>query len=133
MTRPAGMTPHGLPYPGSAEIHARTPAALQALAEAVESKLSAQAPGIIIDRFRGLIPVNGFGGSFGAISIPFAHLAAVHGWIGCYGVDDGGGLVDGFVSSGIGSNTGYFVSAPWVAIKPPASITVHAIGWGPPR
>jgi hypothetical protein len=133
MTRPAGTTPHGLPYPGSVDIHARTPAALQALAEAVEAKLTALTPGVIIDKFRGVVPVAAFGGSYGTFTVPFPNLAAVTGWIGCLGIDDGGGLVDGFLLGGAGGGHGTIVTAPWIKVKPPGSITVHAIGWGPPR
>jgi len=134
VTRPAGTTPNGLPYPGSVDIHARTPAALQSLAEAIESKLTAVTPGIILDPWRGIVNLPSFGGSYSTFTIPFPRLAAVNGWVGVYGVDDGGGLQDGFVTCvpGAGGN-GYFTVAPWTRVKPTTAITVHAVGWGPPR
>lgn len=134
MTRPAGTTPNGLPYPGSADIHVRTPAALQALAEAVESRLSAVSPGIIIETFRGLVTVTGSSYFPRGFYVPFTRLAAVNGWFGAYGVDDGGQLLDCFVAaSAAGSNYGNLVATPFYNVSPPSSFTLHAIGWGPPR
>lgn len=133
MTRPAGSTPNGLPYPGSAEIHARTPAALQALAEAIESKLTAIAPGIILDVYRGPVHLTNFGASSSSFAFAFPNLATCQGRVGVAGVDQGTGLVDGFIGfNGIGAS-GYFNAAPWVKARPPADITLHAVGWGPPK
>jgi hypothetical protein len=127
MTRPAGTTPNGLPYPGSVDIHARTPAALQALAEAVEARLTAQAPGVIMDTWRGPVAVSTFGGSYGSFVVVFPRLAAITGWIAA--VEN---LPDAFLTCGAAGN-GYVVVAPWVKARPPSSITVCALGWGPPR
>lgn len=134
MSRPGGVTPKGLPYPGSGDVHSRTPAALQALAEAVESKLTAVTPGVILDFFHGVLSVSATGAAYGSFTIPFVNLAAITGWVGSYGIDLGGGLVDGFISCAPGAGgMGYLTAAPWVKGRPPGQITVHAVGWGPPR
>jgi hypothetical protein len=135
MTRPSGTTPNGLPFPGSIDIHARTPAALQALAEAIESKLTAISPGVILDAWRGVVQVGQYGSAHGGITVPFPRLAAVTGWIGCYGVDDGGGLQDGYITNLFTSSNGlgYYCSAPWASGRATSAITIHAVGWGPPR
>ena len=132
VTRPAGTTPNGLPYPGSADIHANTPAALQALAMAVDDRLSALEPGIIIDVYRSgmSVPVSSY---FPAqFNFTFPRLAAVNGWVGVYGVDDGGVLADAYI---IASNAtfGQIAGLPFYIARPPANFTLHAVGWGPPR
>lgn len=58
MTRPAGVTPRGFPYPGSANIHANTPAALQALAEAISGQLSSVGAGVVFDFYGGNVTVS---------------------------------------------------------------------------
>ena len=133
VTRPAGTTPNGLPYPGSVDIHVRTPAALQALAEATEAKLSAVTPGIIIETFRGVISTAGSSYFPRGFTVPFTRLAVVNGWIGAYGVDDGGQLLDCYVLSSAGSAYGNLCASPFYNVSPPQSFTLHAIGWGPPR
>jgi hypothetical protein len=135
MTRPAGLTPKGLPFPGSIDIHARTPAALQALAEAIEAKLTALAEGVMLDMFRGVLPVATSGG-YGSFTVPFARLAAVTGWVGTPGTDAGGSLAVGFIVPGVNTGWGQFFPSPTGGNGHgpiPSSLTVHAVGWGPPR
>lgn len=127
MTRPAGSTPNGLPYPGSIDIHARTPAALQALAEATEARLTAMSPGTILDAWRGEVQISLSGASYGSFTVTFPRLAAITGWIA--GLE---GLSDCFLTCGAGG-FGYVVAAPWVKNKPWSSVIIHALGWGPPR
>jgi hypothetical protein len=136
VTRPAGLTPKGLPFPGSIDIHARTPAALQALAEAIEAKLTALAPGLMLDTWRGLLPLTISGGVYGMFTVPFPRLAAVTAWIGTPGTDAGGSLSVGFIVPTTGSGVGYFLPSPTgnLTVAPvPSTLTVHAVGWGPPR
>src|SRR6476646_2602393 len=59
MTRPGGVTPRGLPYPGSANIHAETPKALQDLATAIEQQLSSFPGGLQQRLWTGLLTLDG--------------------------------------------------------------------------
>lgn len=136
MTRPAGVTPKGLPYPGSADIHPQTPAAIQALAEAIEANLTSMGT-TVVDMYHGLITVQS-GGTYGSFVIPFPNLASVTGFVAGWGLDDGGASgANGYLTGGAGS--GYCVFAPVPSstapanVKIPGSITVHAVGWGPKR
>lgn len=135
MTRPSGTTPKGLPFPGSIDIHPRTPAALQALAEAIEAKLSALSANVMLDFFRGVLPTPG--STSVSFTVPFTRLAAVTGWIGTIGVDAGGQVVAGVIIPipSAGNGFGVFYPAPTGSghPAPPSSLTIHAVGWGPPR
>lgn len=133
MTRPAGVTPKGLPYPGSADIHVQTPAALKALAEAIEANISSLG-GIIMDFYRGPITLTKFTG-WGSFVIPFPNLAAVSGYIAGWGIDDGGQDANGYLTGNTETGFCAFYATPQGsnAGPVPSSITVHAIGWGPPR
>jgi hypothetical protein len=59
MTRPGGVTPRGLPYPGSGAAHADTPAALQALADAISSQLGSVAGGVELKGWAGNVTLDG--------------------------------------------------------------------------
>lgn len=137
MTRPAGTTARGLPYPGSAEIHPRTPDALKALAEAFESKITTIQPGLILDLWAGVLQCTR-ASTYCYFVVPFPKLASVIGWVGTAGIDLGGNLVDGWLYTSDGSGYGAFTVAPLahsggVGPTPPNAITVHALGWGTPK
>jgi hypothetical protein len=135
MTRPAGTTPKGLPYPGSADIHARTPTAIQALAEAIDSKLTSLGSGIMLDLYQGVLPVSNMI-NWGTVTIPFPNLAAVQGYIAIPGIDSGGQDILGYFAGGYDSGFGQFYPIPGVGSGHgpiPSTLTVHAIGWGTPR
>lgn len=68
MTRPGGTTPRGLPYPGSADTHAGTPAALQALADALQGQLGSVAGGIVLKFWTGNLTLDG--SAAGVLSFP---------------------------------------------------------------
>jgi hypothetical protein len=103
------------------------------LAEAVEARLSAVSPGLILETYRGVISTAGSSYFPRGFNVPFTRLAVVQGWLGMYGVDDGGQLLDCFVMSSLGSNYGNLAALPFYNVSPPQSFTLHAIGWGPPR
>lgn len=133
MSRPSGVTPRGLPFPGSDDTHPRTPVAIEALAVAIGGALGGISGGLIVDRFHGVVSVGG-GGWF---VLSFPRLAVVNGWFGTPGVDLGGTLTPGgwLMPAAGGASGGTFVPAPagFGQTGPiPATITVHAIGWGPP-
>jgi hypothetical protein len=134
MTRPAGTTPKGLPYPGSADIHARTPASIQALAEAIDAKVTSLGP-IVLDFYQGVLPVSNIV-NWGTVTIPFPNLAAVQGFIAIPGIDSGGNDVLGYFAGGHDSGYGQFYPVPGGGSGHgpiPSLITVHAVGWGTPR
>jgi hypothetical protein len=91
VTRPGGTTPRGLPYPGSANIHADTPNAIRALAEAVDAQLTSLGSGIILDTFTGKVragPGQGYGAA--QFSVTFPKLASVQGCVASWGTFLGG-------------------------------------------
>jgi hypothetical protein len=61
MTRPGGVTPRGLPYPGSVNIHAETPKALQALAQTAESQLGSIIGGYQLRFWTGIAALDSTG------------------------------------------------------------------------
>ena len=62
------MTPRGLPYPGSDGAHADTPAALQALADAISSQLGSVAGGVELKTWSGLVALDS--GASAVLSFP---------------------------------------------------------------
>lgn len=91
MTRPGGTTPRGLPYPGSAGIHANTAAALQAFAEAVDGQMNSLGAGVILDTFTGKVRLGpGTGYGLAQFGVTFPKLAVVQGAVATYATFFGG-------------------------------------------
>jgi hypothetical protein len=150
MTRPGGTTPRGLPYPGSVNIHADTPKAIQALAEAITAQLSSLGSGVILDTFTGTAHVgpDSTGWPAGQFSVTFPSLAVVQGAVASYGTFLGGPAQPGWVSPpGPGNfvppggvNTALFTmmdvngwNMPYAFRFKNTDITVCALAWGPPH
>lgn len=129
MTRPAGTTPRGLPYPGSANIHAETPTAIQALAEAITAQLSSIGAGLVFDFWVGLRTCD----SAGKFTVPFPNLAAVSGGVCTYGVNLGGTLRNGWAAGLAAGGVGNMVATLYTENFNNTTVTIHAIGWGPPK
>lgn len=129
MTRPAGTTPRGLPYPGSGGIHADTPAALQALAEAITAQLSSIGQNTVFDFWVGLRTCD----STGKFTVPFANLAACDGGICSYGVNAGGTLRNGWAAGLAAGGVGYMVATLYGENFNNTTVTINAVGWGPPK
>jgi hypothetical protein len=154
VTRPAGTTPRGLPYPGSAGIHANTPAALQALAEAVDAQMNSLGAGVILDTFTGKVRLGpGTGYGLAQFAVTFPNLATVIGAIASYGTFLGGPAlpmlitapgVPNFTMSSTDPNKFSAIRADhmvWVGQLnvgeypevTNTDITVCALGWGAPK
>jgi len=156
VTRPSGTSPRGLPFPGSAGIHANTPAAIQALAEAVEAQLSSLGSGVILDTFTGKVrlgPGVGYGAS--TFYVPFPRLATVLGALASYGTFLGGPAVPLVIGAAPGApnwtnpyidplyftawpinNNVFVTTSPGQGYFPEVvntDITVCALGWGIPK
>lgn len=149
MTRPSGTTPRGLPYPGSANIHANTPQALQALAEAVTAQLGSIGDNVIFDTFVGKIQTGGvLGYQSSVFRIAFPKLSQVIGCVASYGNFAGGALVPAFLQpsySGVAAgsslppNQREFFLIPVSNSTPPytpgvtgQAFSVCALAWGNP-
>lgn len=140
VTRPGGTTPRGLPYPGSSGAHANTPAALQALAEAITAQMGTLPGGIVLDTFVGKL-TSGIRLQYQSASIivPFAKLGTVLGAVVSYGnFLDGNqpAVVPGWVQNDW-LNTARFYIVPANNNVPPyntpadgKSYSICAIGWG---
>lgn len=139
VTRPGGTTPRGLPYPGSTAAQASTPAALQALAEAITGQLSTLPGGIMFDTFVGNLTTGNIGGyQSGALIVPFANLGTLLGAVASYGNFIGGGpVVKGWVQNDY-FNVAKFWIVPALNAVPPyenaasKTFSVCALGWGYP-
>jgi hypothetical protein len=149
MTRPGGTTPRGLPFPGSVNIHADTPNAIRALAEAVDSQLSSLGAGIILDTFTGTARVgaDSTGYATGQFTVTFPRIAALQGAVASYGTFLGGPAQPGWISPPGpgnyvppgGTNTALFNmmdangwNMPYAFRFSNTDITVCALGWGTP-
>lgn len=126
MTRPAGSTPRGLPWPSSANSHSETPAAIKSLAEAIAAQLTNLGDGVILDTFAGPLPITN-----NQFTVPFPRLAACTGMVCCQGFSWGGADAAGWVAHAYGS-TGRWMSPQIPAAAAPAQVTIHAVGWGTP-
>lgn len=133
MTRAGGITPRGLPYPGSANIHAETPRALQALATAVQEQLGSLAGGISLRFMTGTAALDG--NASAVLSFPNFTIY--------------GGIVQ-LTTIGVGINKPGYATAVaaggrfaimsangWVALTGPDSfknltIGICAVAWGAP-
>lgn len=82
----AGITPHGLPYPGSGDPVYNIPNYLQALADAVESNLSASGTAQPTASWVGKVSTN----SNGFVFIPIPALSVVRGGIAMSDSSTGG-------------------------------------------
>lgn len=130
MTRPAGTTPLGFPYPGSSGIHANTPGAIQALAEAVSNRLTAGAGAVTLDYWAGAVNV-----SANNINVPlstFPRLQAVNGMVATVGTNWGG--THYWAWTAVPSTT----QVTLVPTQPGAaaingSVTINLLAWGPQR
>lgn len=138
MTRPAGVTPRGLPYPGSVNIHAETPVALQSLAEAISAQLTAIGSGqTAIATFTGLKSLGTIGTArYGRGSHTFAELATVEGCVGMVGPFIGGGVYRwGWVAAAYNS-TGNAITFDVIPVQPQpetfagATVAVCLFAWG---
>lgn len=140
MTRPGGTTPRGLPYPGSAGIHANTPAALQALAEAVTAQLTSLGNDIVLETFTGTITTESFDRGYGvaAFTVPWKTLGTVLGMVASYGNFAGGPGTPGWIHApDTGSGLFFLVPAKgWVAPYTDkfvgVTVSLCALGWGYP-
>jgi hypothetical protein len=98
--RPAGVTARGLPYPGSANIHAETPKAIQALAEAIDGQLGSIVGGYQLAFWVGNISIDSAGKSQ---LLVFPTLSSIRGGLVSYGTF-GGGVYRVGTPSGFGSS-----------------------------
>lgn len=110
--RPAGVTSKGLPYPGSANIHAETPKALQSLAEAIDGQLGSIVGGYRLAFWVGNINIDSSGNSQ---LLVFPELSAIRGGIVMYGTFLGGVYRVGF-PTGFASNAKFMMVAAKAAL-----------------
>jgi hypothetical protein len=135
--RPSGVTPRGLPYPGSANIHAETPKALQALAEATSAQLSSVGGGLIFDFFVGNKQTDGSGMFRMNPGVEFPKLKVVYGVLAQLGVHLGGTYHPGEVT-GQSSLTSFYVVAGRQYLQPAegqetffnTTVSICAVAWG---
>lgn len=134
MTRPAGITPRGFPYPGSSGLHANTPTVLQALAEAITGQLSSVGVGVVFDFYAGTVQV-----SANLISLTpaiFTRLQTVNGVVGNCGVGAPGGAYLAGQPGGSGSLQLAIGHLDWVtATDRPytGALWVNLLAWGPSK
>lgn len=130
--RPAGTTSRGLPYPGSDTTHAGTPAALQALAEAIEPALaSGIGAGIAFDFYAGGALVA----STGDITVDmawFPRLTALNGMVATQGTNMGGPFRWAWTAVSTDTIIRLIASEPGAA-APSGWMTINIIAWGPAR
>lgn len=135
VTRPGGTTPRGLPYPGSDAPHANTPAALQALAEAITGQLSALPGGLIFDTWTGQVTCS----ATATFTIPFPNLAVVSGYVCCYGIFSAGDAYRWGSAQGAGTFpslavAGSMIPADWKQENfNNNKVSICAFGWGVPK
>lgn len=149
MTRPGGTTPRGLPYPGSAGIHANTPSALQALAEAITAQLGTIGAGLIFDTFAGKIHLGAaLGYQSPVFRVAFPKLSQVIGCVASYGNFAGGPVVPAWLQtsysgvaagSALPANQREFFLIPACNSTPPytpevrnSDFSICALAWGYP-
>jgi hypothetical protein len=140
VTRPAGTTPRGLPYPGSAGIHANTPAALQALAEAVTGQLTSLGNGVILETFTGVVTIDSYDRGYGIASfrIPWVKLRVVLGSVVSYGSFAGGPGSPGWIQApdATHGSPDYMIIhanhnvAPYGYTFKGQNVSMCAFGWG---
>lgn len=135
MTRPAGVTPiKSLPYPGSANIHAETPKALQSLAEAIGGQLTSVQGGYRFAMWVGNLALDSTGKS---PVLTFPELKSVAGFIVSTGSFIAGGAYQvGWPSYGVNQFTMNSSEASLTNPGPPgtfANKTISAciVAWGP--
>jgi hypothetical protein len=134
--RPAGSTPRGLPYPGSANIHAETPAAIRALAEALEAQLGTAVGGLVNDTYVGVVAI-GSGGLLNENTIRFPRLATIRGGLVQQGIAGGTPQRIAF-ATGIAGQPGNTAKGVYLRNGndyngyPTGSVTITAIAWGTP-
>jgi len=132
-------------------IHADTPKAIQALAEAIDAQLSSLGSGVILDTFTGVVHIGaGIGYGAAQFAVPFPRLAAVSGAVGCYGTFLAAGVTVPAIVHAPGTITGatnvvdptkWTITTAqcwvWNGTQYPyiqnTDITVCALAWGPPH
>jgi len=142
VTRPAGVTPRGLPYPGSAGMHSNTPAALQSLAEAITAQMTSLGNGVILETFTGTVRVDTYDRGYGVASlrVPWTKLGQVLGSVVSYGSFAGGPGYPGWVQSPDATHNSpdYMIIhanayiAPYGNTFKGQTISICALGWGYP-
>ena len=139
MTRPGGTTARGLPYPGSVGIHADTPKAIQALAEAVDGQLSTIGGGNAIAFWTGNVTMNSSETSPN-MGQYFPALRSIAGMVVAYGTWAGGVNQIGWPTAGGAAGTFQMCSAKAAYLWPTGTaesfanktVTVCVMAWGPP-
>jgi len=124
--RPGGQTSRGLPYPGSNNIISSTPAAIQALAEAIGGQLSSIGSGIAIDGWAGNINFSAGKGDLSDVS-RFPKLASIDGIVACLGTVPANSFL-----AGMGASV-YIMGMNYRAAQYNGAAWVYVLAWGPAK
>lgn len=139
MTRPGGVTPiKALPYPGSANIQAETPKALQSLAEAIDAQLSSVQGGYQFAFWAGALTLDSAGQS---PVLNFPGLRSVAGALVSLGYWLPGTVYRAGWATAAGSTGRFYVNAANASMLGPgggqetfagATVAVCVAAWGMP-